>query len=276
MHRSTLNAATAVLALIALLGFASGPAIAQSEDDEAIRKVDKRIVKTRIHCEGENCSESDTSVVFIDDDGNVKTLPGHDVTWIGEDGDPRVHVMKRLHGPFGGTFLGIQMTELTPELRAHFGVPEDAGVMVSKIVDDSPAQRAGLRVGDVITLVDDESVASGGELAHAIAGRDDGETVALEVWRDGKAQRLSATLEEREGNRFEFHPRIHMRHGAGPMRHVEILCDGEDCGPGRHGGLDYDCGGAEECQVEVRCDDGDCTCTVNGENADCAEIGVGE
>src|SRR5688500_12390489 len=43
-------------------------------------------------------------------------------------------------------YLGVGLTEMTPELRAHFGVPEEAGVMVSSVEDGSPADKAGLKV----------------------------------------------------------------------------------------------------------------------------------
>ena len=49
-----------------------------------------------------------------------------------------------------GKVLGVGLTDLTPELREHFGVGGDAGVMISRVVEDSPAAKAGLRVGDII------------------------------------------------------------------------------------------------------------------------------
>ena len=64
-------------------------------------------------------------------------------------------------------FLGVEASEMTPELRAHFGAPEDAGVMLSKIVDDSAAQVAGLAVGDIVTRVDADEIASVGGLGRA-------------------------------------------------------------------------------------------------------------
>ena len=42
-------------------------------------------------------------------------------------------------------YLGVGLTELTPELRTHFGVPEESGVMVSKVEPGSPAEKAGSR-----------------------------------------------------------------------------------------------------------------------------------
>lgn len=188
-----------------------------------------------------------------------------------------VHAAETEGEKVGAGFLGIMLTDLTPELRTHFGVPEDAGVLVAKVIDDSPAQRAGLQVGDVITLVDAESVASGGELARQIAGHAAGETVALEVWRDGRAQRLGATLEERQGTAGRFlplGPRFHLRHGDGPMRRIEVICRDGDCSDRHARTSDFDCDGADECEIRVLCEDGACSCTVNGEDADCKAIGM--
>lgn len=97
----------------------------------------------------------------------------------------------------GRGFLGAQLTDMTPELRAYFGAPEDAGALVTKVVPGSPAQTADLRVGDVITAIEGESIDSPWDLIAAIRPRDAGESVALEVWRDGRPLELTATLDER-------------------------------------------------------------------------------
>jgi membrane-associated protease RseP (regulator of RpoE activity) len=96
------------------------------------------------------------------------------------------------------TYLGVQLVDLTPELRTHFGVPEQAGVMVSSVQEDSPASRAGIQTGDIITAIDGEPVRRSFELARRIGGHDDGDTVDLETWRNGDVSRVSAVLEEQE------------------------------------------------------------------------------
>jgi hypothetical protein len=127
-------------------------------------------------------------------------------------GERRVFVVKGKDGdkPFvkwigaKGAFLGVHLTELTADLRRHFGVPEEAGVMVGKVVDDSPAMNAGLKVGDIITAADGESVDGAWELQRAIMDHEAGEVVQLEVWRDGQVQTIEATLEERERPKLEL------------------------------------------------------------------------
>jgi membrane-associated protease RseP (regulator of RpoE activity) len=96
------------------------------------------------------------------------------------------------------TFLGVETSSLTPELREHFGVPADAGVMLSKIVADSAAEAAGLAVGDIVTRVDGEAISSAGSLGRAVRGKDGGDTVEIEYWRDGQKRHTTATLTEHE------------------------------------------------------------------------------
>ena len=103
-----------------------------------------------------------------------------------------------------GAYLGVELTELTPELRIHFGVPDDRGVMIGRVEEDSPAAAAGLAVGDIITAIDGEPVDSTWDLGIAVRRHDGGDAVGLEVWRDGRALDLTATLEEREREQIDL------------------------------------------------------------------------
>ena len=112
---------------------------------------------------------------------------------------PRVRVFRD-----GGSRLGVQLLDITPELRTHFGAPKDAGVLVATVEKDSPASRAGIEVGDVVTSVDGDKVESPGELARAIRRKSGGETVALEVVRKGASKKLTAKVEERPHENAEI------------------------------------------------------------------------
>jgi hypothetical protein len=179
----------------------------------------------------------------------------------------RLETVFELMDDLGGGFLGVQLTEITPELRTFFGVPDDVGVMVSRVVADSPAERAGLKVGDVIARAGDEDVDSSWSLKRAVS-RHGGEAMVVEVWRDGQMQNLTATLENREVRRAV--PRV-----------LALDCEGDDCEHGlvhrlmRHRlgqGALFGCGDREDCDLTVRCEDGDCECTLNGEAADCEAL----
>lgn len=190
------------------------------------------------------------------------------------------------HSGTGG-HLGVALSDLTPELRAHFGVPDNVGVMVSKVLEESPAFDAGIEVGDIVTAIDGEEIGGAGELARLIRSREAGDVVVVEAWRKGQLLQINATLDETEG----------VLHAAHRMFQCE---DGEDCNIDfdfdfgdldfaktidldflhdlklnfGHGlDLDFGCDG-EDCKIVIQCeDDGECDCTVNGETADCPDLG---
>lgn len=98
---------------------------------------------------------------------------------------------------WGGAYLGVELVNLNEPLRAHFGVPEGSGVMVSNVVDDSPAARAGVQVGDIITRFDGEDVTSSRKLTTMVRKAEAGDPADVEIWRDGKVETVSTTLDER-------------------------------------------------------------------------------
>jgi serine protease Do len=89
--------------------------------------------------------------------------------------------------------LGVQIVGTTPELREHLGGERNRGALVGKVLPDTPAEKAGLKVGDLITTLDGESVEGPGDIMAFLRGKD-GETVELEVVRDHRTVSLKVTL----------------------------------------------------------------------------------
>lgn len=143
-------------------------------------------------------------VKVVTSDG-VDIEEGEGFVVMGDDGEP---IKVRSFFAFRGGYLGVQLVDLTPELRRHFGSPEDAGVMISSVSEDGPAAAAGIEVGDIISAVDGEEVKSGGELARLVRAGEEGDTVVLDVWRDGRAITLEATLAERERPQLDIGPML--------------------------------------------------------------------
>lgn len=111
--------------------------------------------------------------------------------------------------PMHGGYLGISVVDLSSELREHYGVTKDAGVLVSKVADDSPASRAGIRVGDVITEIDGKKVATGWDVTRAVRSKKKDEILKIETMRNRAPMRLSATVIEKdaaESFRFRVNP----------------------------------------------------------------------
>jgi PDZ domain len=114
-----------------------------------------------------------------------------------------------MHFPgFAGTFLGVELTDTTPELREHLGGPRDAGVLISRVEEGSPAAEAGIEVGDIVTAVEGESIESARDLRHAIASREAGAAVKIDLYRDGRQEQISATLGKREPRDFMKYMRM--------------------------------------------------------------------
>jgi predicted metalloprotease with PDZ domain len=91
--------------------------------------------------------------------------------------------------------LGIAALSISPELRTHFGAPSDRGLLVDAVQPDSPAARAGVHVGDVVTDVDGDAASSASDIVAALSDRKHGDQVAVDVVRDHKRIELNAKLE---------------------------------------------------------------------------------
>jgi serine protease Do len=99
-------------------------------------------------------------------------------------------------GPLGRGRLGVETRDLGKDLGSYFSRPQGGGVLVLDVVDDSPAEKAGLKPGDVILSVGGRDVSDSDELRDAIRDRDAG-AVDLRVLRSGTTRTMSVTLEER-------------------------------------------------------------------------------
>jgi serine protease Do len=93
-------------------------------------------------------------------------------------------------------FLGITPQELTPEMAKAFGVPNTHGVAVASVVVDSPASKAGLKVGDVITAVNGTPAEDVNSFRLQVAGFAPGTTIHLKIDRSGQNLDLPVTLSE--------------------------------------------------------------------------------
>jgi serine protease Do len=90
--------------------------------------------------------------------------------------------------------LGVTIQEVNQTLADSFGLKRPEGALVSKVEPGSPADKAGLKAGDVIQSVNGTPIVSSGELPAHIVMMRTGENVKLEVWRQGHGTTLSAQL----------------------------------------------------------------------------------
>ncbi|HEX3127769.1 MAG TPA: PDZ domain-containing protein [Thermoanaerobaculia bacterium] len=138
------------------------------------------------------------------------------------DKDGKEHVYDSEGPSVRRGYLGVGLVDLTPELRRHFGAPDDAGVMVSNVEDGSPADKAGIQVGDILTSLDGKDVESSWDIRSRVRELKEGEQAALQVWRDGKAQSLSATIALRERPELDMGPILMRGDGEHAPMAIEI------------------------------------------------------
>jgi serine protease Do len=93
-------------------------------------------------------------------------------------------------------WFGVSIQEVTPALAESLGLKTPEGALVSSIVKNSPAERAGFKVGDVIVEYDGKEINSANDLPLLVASTPVGKTVSVKVFRDNKEEPLSVTIEQ--------------------------------------------------------------------------------
>jgi serine protease Do len=93
-------------------------------------------------------------------------------------------------------YLGVQIKDLDAEVAARLGLDKQKGVLVAKVFDGSPAAKAGLKDGDVLTALAGKPVENGHELQSVVAGLPLGKPVSVTVLRDGERKELQVTVAE--------------------------------------------------------------------------------
>lgn len=95
-------------------------------------------------------------------------------------------------------WLGVQIQPISDEVAAALGMDTPDGVMIAGVQPDTPAEKVGLKRGDIVLSVDDTPVATPRDLTRAIAGDAPGSRVALTFLRGGKEMTQNVTLGSRE------------------------------------------------------------------------------
>lgn len=93
-------------------------------------------------------------------------------------------------------WLGVTIQNLTPELSKEFGLKKTAGALITDIFDESPAGRAGLKRGDVVTDVDGKAIRNVENLRNIVSQTKIGEKIKITVLRNGKKLVFHAVVTE--------------------------------------------------------------------------------
>ncbi len=100
------------------------------------------------------------------------------------------------HGEVRRGRLGVHIQDLTPELAQAFGIPMTGGAVIAQIMPDSPAERAGIREGDVVVRVNGNDIDTAADLRNAVGLLRVGQVIDVVVLRRGRAITTRATIEE--------------------------------------------------------------------------------
>jgi serine protease Do len=103
----------------------------------------------------------------------------------------------KARGSVSRGFIGVVLTDVTPDLQRSLKLPVTRGALVQDVSDDSPAARAGIRPYDIIATVDGREIWTNEELIRDISGRLPGTVARLELLRDGRRQSAQLKLTER-------------------------------------------------------------------------------
>ncbi len=95
-------------------------------------------------------------------------------------------------------YIGVTLDPLNKDLAAFFGIKEGVGLLVREFVEDSPAQKAGLKIGDVIVKADGKRLETVAELSEMIQDKKKGDKIKIEFVRDKKAMTLEVEIGEDE------------------------------------------------------------------------------
>lgn len=168
--------------------------VIQYVNDEKIRRTDDLIDAVRQYKPGTKAA------VKLVRDGKEKTIAvklgkaksrGYSFNF----GDKKANVftMRR------GGYLGVHLQKLNKDLAEYFGVKADGGALIMNVSKDSPAEKAGLKSGDVILKVDKDLISEPGDVSKALKDFEEGDEVAVEIMRHKKKKSIKAEVGARKG-----------------------------------------------------------------------------
>jgi serine protease Do/serine protease DegQ len=122
-------------------------------------------------------------------------------------------IMRQLidHGEVRRGRLGAQGQDMTAQLAQAFGIDRNSGFIVTQIETGSPADKAGIRVGDVIVVANGKSIRSAGDMHNLVGLQRLGERIELELFREGEELELSVLMQPIEINKIDgarIHPKV--------------------------------------------------------------------
>jgi membrane-associated protease RseP (regulator of RpoE activity) len=134
---------------------------------------------------------------------NIVRTPQGGVIVGAPDGEPEDQMVMSFSDD-GGSWLGVETQEVTADKVKDLKLSAERGVVIGKVLEDSPAAKAGLKDGDVVTDINGQRVEGTAQFRRMIREIPAGRSVQLTVSRGGRSQNITATLGKMQENRKQL------------------------------------------------------------------------
>ncbi len=207
MNKRNLLAIGGIAALgLALVALPASSARPQKPDASTIARLQQRIDELEAKLQAQAEHRQDQEVELADTEELEDSAPAFIV---GKQDPAQIEVLPGIDkddlniviGDDGSGWLGVETHEVTADKAKELKLSAERGVVLGKIVPDSPAAKAGLKENDVVTEINGQRVEGMAQFRRMIHEIPAGRSIQLTVWRDGRAQTISATLGKSEERR---------------------------------------------------------------------------
>jgi serine protease Do len=203
MNKHNLLTVGGVAALsFALIALPAPPSNSQAPCDSAITRLEQKLERLQAKLEGrqeQTASLADSRAMLAADMALAQSRQAIDQLQVfpelAED------QMNFVFDEEGSSWLGVELHEVTSDSAKDLKLSAERGVVLGKIVPDSPAAKAGLKENDVVTEINGQRVEGAAQFRRMIREIPAGRSIQLTVWRDGRAQNISVTLGKSEERR---------------------------------------------------------------------------
>ena len=185
---------------LALVALPASPARAQKPEDSTVtrlqQKLDELQAKLQAQLESQQVQEAELAVTdALEESAQAVEEENQDPEVL-----PRVATddLNIVIGDDGSGWLGVETHEVTADKAKELKLSAERGVVLGRIVPDSPAAKAGLKENDVVTEINGQRVEGAAQFRRMIHEIPAGRSIQLTVWRDGRTQAISATLGKSE------------------------------------------------------------------------------
>ncbi len=203
--RYLLTSGAAVALGLALVALPASSARTQRPDDSKIARLQQKIDELQAKLQAELQSRADQRVEFDDADEPVDSTQAVVI----EQDPGQIEVQPKIETDGmnivieddGSSWLGVETHEVTSDKAKELRLSAERGVVLGKIVPDSPAAKAGLKENDVVMEINGQRVEGAAQFRRMIHEIPSGRSIQLTVWRDGRTQTISATLGQSQERR---------------------------------------------------------------------------